>query len=465
MSGGHKMETSMQSNVVPLTGPNWASPDLTLTGHAVPAPEFPREVLGDWVQWCADTADSANAPFDYVAASLITASASLIGNARRAAFEGWEEPPILWTALVGSPSAKKSPAMAPIKRAIGHLEDELAAGHDPEEGPQPQLRIGDVTAQAAAEVASQNERGLLLQLDELSGWLNQNKRSGGEAMFLEAFGGGAYSVNRKGKPPLFIRHLSISVLGTIQPDPLAEVLGAKTERGFGARFLYVFPEPVRGFKRPKLVDNEAAVAALRRLRDLSLADGKPQVCPLSSEAKEAAEEWLAGHIGETERAHGNWEQWLGKQNGAVLRYGLVLEHMWWCIGDPDAPPPTEVSAEAICAAGHFIDAYSKPMAARCFGAASRPVPEQRAAFLIRLLQRQGLAEFNAREVRRGTAAGPVGALADAKVMKETCRLLAAASLIKKVGVRSGDTKGRAPDTYLVNPVLFSDEGRSSEVAQ
>jgi hypothetical protein len=250
------METEMKTNVVPLNGPNWRSPDLALVGDTGPAPAFPVDVLAGWADWCRDTADAANAPQDYVAASLITTGAALIGNARRVSFGSWTEPSTIWTVLVGSPSAKKSPAMAPSKRAVGLLEAELVA-QQPNSQPSPQLRIGDVTAQAAAEVVAANPRGVLLQLDEVSGWWAQTNRSGGEQFWLEAFGGNSYVVNRKGKKAHRIENLTISVLGTVQPDPLRDLLQAKTDRGFAARYLYVFPDPITGFRRPKFAPRHA----------------------------------------------------------------------------------------------------------------------------------------------------------------------------------------------------------------
>lgn len=443
----------MKSNVVPLSGPSWSRPDLSLaSGREAPAPKFPAELLGsDWANWCEANAASANAPIDYVGASLITTAAALIGNARTVSFAGWDQPSTIWSVLVGPPSAKKSPAMAPLKRAVGDLEAELAEMHDPEGGPSPQLRIADVTAPSAAEVAWFNPNGLLLQRDEVSAWWEQIARSGGEGFWLEGYDAGSYTVNRKGKTALQIARLNISVLGTVQPDPVRDLLEAKRDRGFTARYLYVYPEPLRGFRRPTLVDQTAAVAALRRLRDLRLTESR--VCFLNATAEDAADEWLSAHVEQTHRADGLWEQWLGKQNGMLLRYALVFEHLWWCTDDGDEAP-SEIGEQAIRAAGNFIDGYAKPMAARTFNMAARPLVERQAASLLRILQRQHVSEFNARDVRRGSL-GPVGTLSNSEAMDDACAVLEAAFLIRKNGVRAGNTKGRAPGSYEVNPALLS----------
>jgi putative DNA primase/helicase len=410
------------------------------------APPFPREVLGKpWALWCEATAAAANAPYDYVAASLITCGAALIGNARVVEFGAWIEPSAIWTVLSGSPSSGKSPAMSPLKRAMGDLEGELVTLHDPEMGPEPQLRVGDVTAQALVQVAAVNEKGLLLQLDELSGWWSQINRTGGEQLWLEAYGGGSYTHTRVGKPTIRIDRLTVSVLGTTQPAPLSELLTAKSDKGFSARCLYVFPEPMSGFQRPMRLDHEHAMEGLRRLRDLELANGKPVACPLNEEAEDVAANWINSHLAEEKKSSGAWEQWLGKQRGMLLRYALVLQHLWWAMEENDAPL-AEIGPEAIQAAATFIDGYAKPMAARCFGMANRPLSERDAAFLVSLLARNGVHEFNARALRRGELLGPVGTLADAKRMEEACALLVTANLIRKNGQRSGGTKGTSSTT-------------------
>lgn len=447
----------MQSNIVRISGPNWASPDLSLLGGGTaPAPAFPRELLGaDWDGWCSEVSASANAPYDYVGASLLTLAAALIGNSRVAAFGDWTAPAIVWTALIGSPSAKKSPAMAPFKRHIAALEAELADEAYVQGAPAPQIHIGDVTARAAQEVATHNEKGLLLNLDELSGWWDQISRSGGEQFWLEAFGGDSYIVNRFDQAPVRIPHLSVSVLGGTQPDTIRKLVESKTDRGFNSRWLYIYPDVVEGFRRPVRVDQTKATGAFQRIRALELDDGEPVRCDLSPEAEVAAEEWLVSHQQVTAKAEGVWQQWSGKQDGMLLRYALILEHLWWA-ADPSRQKdgPEQIGPLAIQAAAVFIDEYATPMAMRSFNMAARPQDERWAAFLARLIQRQGVRQFNAREVRRN-ALGPVGQLAQADAMAAACEVLEAAHLIRHTGSRTGATKGRLPQTYEVNPMLLS----------
>nr|MBP7650367.1 DUF3987 domain-containing protein [Phenylobacterium sp.] len=266
-------------------------------------------------------------PYDYVAASLVTLAAALIGNARVAGFGEWTAPSIIWTANIGSPSAKKSPAMAPFKRAVAVLEAELAdeINIEDEDAAPPQIHVGDITPRAAQEVLAANVKGNVLFLDELSAMFTQANRPGAEQFYIESYGGGSYIVNRKGQAPLRIPHLSMSMLGGTQPDTVRDLIESRTNRGFASRWLYVYPDAVTGFQRPIRVDQADAMAAFRRLRGLDLEGGEPLRCELSSEAEDEAEKWLIQHNEESAQAEGLWQQWCGKQDGMLLRYALVLE--------------------------------------------------------------------------------------------------------------------------------------------
>src|SRR5690606_1246758 len=127
--GGHRMSVSL----IPYDpASDWPEADLSiLTGPQIPAPPFPLDVLGEWWgDWCQTAAKGASAPVDYTAAGLLTVAGSLIGNARVAApREDWHEPPILWTVLLGAPSAGKSPALDPLSRILDSFEAEAAADH------------------------------------------------------------------------------------------------------------------------------------------------------------------------------------------------------------------------------------------------------------------------------------------------------------------------------------------------
>lgn len=441
--------TTNQSNVKPLVPSlSWEYPDTSLlTGASVPAPPFPRELLGAfWAEWCEEVSASANAPFDYAGACLLTLGGALIGNARVAMAGSWSEPPILWSVLIGNPSSGKSPAMDPFMDLITGFEAELA-----ETGAE-KISIDDASAQATAEVAASSPKGLLLFRDELSGWWSTFGQLGGEPFWLKAFGGRPHTVYRKGKEPIHVPRLSVSVLGGSQPDTIRSLVEAKNNRGLASRWLYVFPAAKPGFRLAEATDHALAEQALRRLLTMAVS-AKPSPCPLNPAALPHLEAWVGAKRHSASNSEGIWGEWLGKQGGIALRIALVLEHLWWAAEAPlSQEPPEQVGETALKAATEFIDRYSAPMAARTFDMAARPADDKAAAKLARLLQHAGVVRFNARDLRRN-ALGPVGELAKSSTMAAACEVLEAAHLIRHVGERAGGTKGRAPANYEVNAIL------------
>lgn len=426
---------------------DWSYPDLTIFSDAALGPVFPINILGPfWSEWCQEVAAGANAPVDYVAASLITVAGALIGNARVIKVGNWSEPPILWTVLIGNPSSGKSPALDPLLGIIARLEAMLSCETD-------KIVIDDATVKAMAEIAAKNPKGLLLFRDELSGWWSTFRQHGGESTWLQAFGARPHTVNRAKDPPIHIPRLAVSVIGGSQPDMVRGFIEGKTNGGFASRWLFVSPEPVKGFRLTKETDHALAEFALGRLRDLPAIEG-PNVCLLAPEASERLQSWVGKKREEASEEEGIWAEWLGKQAGVSLRIALILEHLSWAAESPlNQAPPDRVTLAAYQAAIDFIDGYSMPMAARTMNLATRAPEDRAAAKLARLLRKHHAREFNARDVRRN-ALGPVGELAKAATMTAACEVLEAAHLIRHIGGREGPTRGRNASTFEVNPALY-----------
>src|SRR6185437_4163400 len=107
----------------------WPDPDMSVvTGHRVPAPPLPLDVFDGWRQFIVDAAEARSVPVDYVAAGLLASAAAALGNSRRArAWDGWDEPTILWLGLVGGPSSGKSPALDVSIELLSKIEIEMAS--------------------------------------------------------------------------------------------------------------------------------------------------------------------------------------------------------------------------------------------------------------------------------------------------------------------------------------------------
>ncbi|KAA2241157.1 DUF3987 domain-containing protein [Salinarimonas soli] len=483
---------------------DWGPADLSLLGSGRrAAPPFPLEALGPfWAEWSTQRAHAASAPVDYVATALLTSAGALIANVRwPVAGAGWSEPPVLWMAEVGPPGASKSPAIDAVLRIVGHAEDRLAAGFEaalrdhetkcevakvkfeawkaeialadkngvppppkpddagtPEAPVRPRVRVGDATTEKLAVLAAGLPRGLLLVRDELSGWFGSfNRYNGGgadRAFGLEAYGGRSFTVDRMKNPePIRIRHLSVGVLGGVQPDKVSVITDGPDD-GMASRLLWSWPDDAPVFRLARdRGDDRAAQEAFGRLADLPMGSddmGRPEPIrlPLERAAEDALEEFARDAQADAANAAGLYAGALGKARGHVLRLSCILEHLWWAAGATDREP-REISARAVMEAAGLMEAYFLPMAARALGDAAIPEAERHAMALARQLRRDGHPTFNARTVGRtmGTA------LRDPAKMKAACDALVEAGLIRRV-IKPVGTNGRPPLDFEVNPLVL-----------
>ncbi|EEX89907.1 conserved hypothetical protein [Brucella ceti M644/93/1] len=213
-------------------------------------PELLPAALRDYV---FDVADRQQSVPDFVAVAALCGLASLIGNRIRVApkqLDDWIEVPNLWGAVIGPPSAMKTPAMqkalgpvyaiqddmrkqwqadlksADIDDVLGKIEakeatkaaakaykegDKDAArailadlnNSDDEGQPCPRIVVNDATVEKLGELLNENPRGLLLVRDELPGFLSQMEsedHASDRAFYLEAFNGsGQFTYDRIGR--------------------------------------------------------------------------------------------------------------------------------------------------------------------------------------------------------------------------------------------------------------------------
>jgi len=84
-----------------------------------------------WHDWIADTERATGAPADYVLQSVLAAVAAVCGaGVRVRVTPAWDEPLVLWQAVVGEPSTGKSAALAPMRRLLDLVEQERRAGDE-----------------------------------------------------------------------------------------------------------------------------------------------------------------------------------------------------------------------------------------------------------------------------------------------------------------------------------------------
>jgi hypothetical protein len=488
----------------------WANPDLTvLTGGRRASPQFDVRWLGDVLgDWAITKAQGSSAAIDYIVVPLLSLAGATLANVRwPLAGSEWMEPPLLWAAIVGPPSSGKSPAMSSVVDLVREAESKMGADHegrlrdfevrqliaasererweaevrkacsaggtdaaplkpteadDPEAPERQRVIFGDATIEKQGVLAAANPRGLLMHRDELSGWIasfgRYGSRDADHSFALESYGGRNYTIDRVKHPvPIFIRRLSIGVLGGIQPDKLNEALEGAQD-GFVARFLWAWPEVLPEVRiAPGRRPFEVAQPIITQLADLEMAvneNGEPEpiVVPLTSDAVDALERFSQELAVRAMNVSGLYAGTLGKARGHALRLSCIIEFLWWASGQRETHPPATISINAVVTACAMMDEYFLPMAERVLGDAVLPDAERDAITLGRRLRQmliEGQLTFNARELRRQIG----GRLREPKVMSAACAVLAEGGLVRSCPSRAGATKGRQKADYEINPWL------------
>lgn len=482
---------------------SWETPDRALIGQeAIPAPEFPLAAFSPaWARWIREAAEGAGAPESFVGTALLAAAGAMIGNARWASpWHPWCEPPAVNVALVGRPSSGKSPALDQVHQLIATLETEgnedwakrqrvykqeaITAGErlkryethvkhavargeavpelaedcvTPEPIERRRLLSTDTTIEKAARLSKANPRGMLLIRDELSGWISgmdryANGAGGDRAFWLQAYGGRSWTTDRvKDADPVVIQHLLWSISGTIQPDRVGTLLLTGDDDGLAARFLYCWPDPLPPRRPTCRADTDAALARLRRLRNISWpTDPEPAVLPFTEEAAASLHYWRI-EISEREAsAAGLMLSWLGKLPGLAVRLALIFQLLAWTASPEGTAEPDAIDELAVTAAIAFLRDFAIPMARRTFGAAALPQAERDARSVARWLIQQNPVPntVNARELRR-RGDGP--AISDAERIEAALRELEAASWCRPAS-RSAQG-GRPRKDWEINPRL------------
>ncbi|MEY3300537.1 MAG: hypothetical protein RLZZ597_3797, partial [Cyanobacteriota bacterium] len=256
-------------------------------------------------------------PLLAVAASLLSPETDLVIGGGT----DYRLPPILWGGLVAEPGSIKTPIYKAILQPLVYrqvsaqdeynqqLEEYEAAlktfnGLPPEKAQEmdkpekPMLRqyyVDSATTEAVQRiVTSQTDKGLVVSVDELSGFFNgfNQYKSGGKGadrdFWKSAADGGAVKIDRVSGTQ-FAATTSVSATGTIQPVLLGEQMGAGDPDGFWSRFLWVrlplnrLPAPGDG---PKIDLTNLLHSTYRNLEDLPTTSFH-----LSPEAKATWRRW------------------------------------------------------------------------------------------------------------------------------------------------------------------------------
>lgn len=340
-SRSSKQEAKKQDVELPLASEAWnafAKP---------PVPTFPLEALPQTLSaYAQERATASGADVSAFAMASLAIPSGVIDHRVRLKPKRFHDdlliPPVLWTLLVAPPSSRKTAIMGAAHHAIDRLdgrdlEDYLATkdaeetlakaeGRDPETIPQPRHRvITDATSERVCALLSRQDCGAILIRDELSGWIGAMDKYGGggkgaaqdRSIWTRAFDGGPYTQERVGGDRR-VRNLSVSVIGSIQPDRLRE-MGNLESDGLLQRFLPVVmseAQPYRDEERDLSVER-AFTGLIDRLDKV-----RPETFLLTDEGRRRFEAFdadmiKAGRITEPSLAFGGFLAKLPRTFGAI----------------------------------------------------------------------------------------------------------------------------------------------------
>jgi putative DNA primase/helicase len=295
-------------------------------------PKFPTDALPRPVaRLVEESAAAIGCPPDAIGLSALIALGSAIGNSRVIQpKKGWTESAAIYGAVIADSGEKKTAAIAAAASEVQRIENSLNKQHDQEmdefareereyevdrkeaskqglPAPPPPRRpiaervhVNDTTVEALVPILKENPRGVMLERDELVGWVKgmDQYKAGGKGsdrqFWLSVWSNRPVSVDRKGQSgPTSVLRPFVSVVGSIQPSVLPELAGNR-EDGMLERFLFAYPETLNAMWTEDEVSDTAKAAyqdLYERLRDLGMeADelGDPIEKPVtfSTEAKQ-----------------------------------------------------------------------------------------------------------------------------------------------------------------------------------
>ena len=306
---------------------------------------------------------------------------------------------------------------------------------------------------------SDNPNGLLLQRDELMGWLRGLEKQGHEcdrAFYLESWNGtGDFTFDRIGRGTVHIPAACITILGTIQPGPLAEYVAHAAGGGAGndgllQRFqIMVYPDDPGEWqnvdRRPDIQARENATEVFERLAELEPSDigavldhenGVPYL-QFDEEAQELFDHWreqLENRLRRTKSP--SMQAHLAKYRSLVPALALLFH-----LAEGEGGPVGVVSMARAEAWAEYLETHARRVYADSIDPAVKPTRA-----LARKLQAGHVkAPFTARDIYRRHWSG-----LDKETVKLALRTLESFNWIKG-SEKNGE--GRPSREYRINPRL------------
>jgi hypothetical protein len=484
----------------------WPDPG-PLPDKLPPVERFDLDLLPEALRGLvADVADRMQCPPDYPAVVQMTALGGVLGRRVGIApkrYDDWYVVPNLWGFIVGRPSMMKSPVISAVLEPLREIEkaaarkfaaesDETAVARTiadlvrkvaekatrvaieqddrakAEEHARAVVRAddaaptlarfttSDATVEKLGELLNENPNGLILLRDELAGFFQTFERQGHEndrAFFLECWNGTQpYTTDRIGRGTVHVPAACVSILGGIQPGPLAALvreMQGTGDDGLLQRFqMMTWPDPPAVFRLvdryPDLRARTLAAGVLVKFATLrgpipGAEAGPVPLLRFDDDAQDAFLRWLDQHERRTRLGtdHPAVESHLTKYKKLVPALALITH-----LCDHDGGPVTRLAVDRAIGWARYLESHAR----RVYAPATRPDVDAAHALAERIKRGDLGDQFTARDAYGKGWSG----LTDSDHTKAGLRLLCAADWLRQRTLR---TDGRPSDVYTVNPKL------------
>ena len=354
-----------------------------------PVEKFNPDLLPESIRgFVIDTADRMQCPIDFLAVTAMVAAGSLVGRKalmKPKQLDNWTVAPNLWGACIGRPSAMKSPAINAALKPVHDIEQDRQQAHKEQledleiqnrfleagakarkaawakaaesgdmqaaralmaeeatkQAPStPRLIVNNTSTAKLGELLAEADNGLLLERDELAGWLAVlDGKDGGEdrAFYIELYDRlTPYTFDRIERGTIRLEVPMISVIGGIQPSKLAGVVrGAVSgvvDDGLIQRFqMMVYPDGEESFsyrdRAPEPKAYAAYMGVMRELAGMPIPENEPQEWRFIETVQQTFADWYTATMTRARSGEINSavESHLIKSPKAIVGIALLTE--------------------------------------------------------------------------------------------------------------------------------------------
>jgi hypothetical protein len=350
----------------------------TISTPILPIDGFP-EFVQEFIRTCSAI---YRTPQDFWAGAAISAIALAIGD-KLELITKYRNVPVFWICIVGDVSSGKTEVLniclSPFKDmdnlSIARYNEDTAEyerlmrltrierrseGMENPTKPQCfQYILNDFTPEALVDVHAVNSRGLIIERDELKGWLddfNRYNKSGEQSNMLSTWSLMPVTYNRNSSGVLHISKPVISVIGGMQPSILPCIAADhRDENGFLSRMCFVYPDNT---DKPEYFDESVPSRLIdgwdRFIRDLAGVKQTSEL-KLSEMASLVYEEWYNRNAKMTnDEPSGYLKGVYGKLDIIALRLAIVLKGAHMVLGGDQS---VYISAEIMDAAIYITEYF------------------------------------------------------------------------------------------------------------